>query len=178
LVSATEVATGLAGGVDERARCAMSGGTLDARDASERDAEACAAIYAPYVTDTTITFESDPPLPAEMAERIATAARTHGSCSSEGSDTAVRADQRLATVSDASGMVRGACLIRSPSKLGEPVGCCLIDTPTCFTKSDGNQPRGWPAGTSVGCSADTQRQAAGTGALTSGGAPSGRTKVA
>ena len=64
----------------------MSGGTLDARDASERDAEAYAAIYAPYVTDTTITFESDPPLPAEMAERIATAARTHGSCSSEGSD--------------------------------------------------------------------------------------------
>ena len=63
----------------------MSGGTLDARDASERDAEACAAIYALYVTDTAITFESDPPLPAEMAERIRYR-RTHGSCSSEGSD--------------------------------------------------------------------------------------------
>ena len=123
MVSATEVATGLAGGVDERARCDMSGGTLDARDASERDAEAYAAIYAPYVTDTTITFESDPPLPAEMAERIATAARTHGSCSSEGSDTAVRADQRLAAVSDASGMVRGACLIRS-SKQARRTGIC------------------------------------------------------
>lgn len=49
----------------------------DVRDASERDAEACAAIYAPYVTDTAITFESDPPLPSEMAERIATAVRTH-----------------------------------------------------------------------------------------------------
>ncbi len=35
-------------------------------------------IYAPYVTDTAITFESDPPLPAEMAQRIATAGRTHG----------------------------------------------------------------------------------------------------
>ncbi len=51
----------------------MSGGTSNVRDASECDAEACAAIYAPYVTDTAITFENDPPLPAEMAERIATA---------------------------------------------------------------------------------------------------------
>lgn len=49
----------------------MSGGTSNVRDASECDAEACAAIYAPYVTDTAITFENDPPLPAEMAERIA-----------------------------------------------------------------------------------------------------------
>jgi phosphinothricin acetyltransferase len=47
------------------------------RDASERDAAACAAIYAPYVTDTAITFESDPPAVAEMAERIAAASRTH-----------------------------------------------------------------------------------------------------
>jgi L-amino acid N-acyltransferase YncA len=55
----------------------MSGGNHNVRDASERAAEACAAIYAPYVTDTAITFESDPPLPTEMAERIAIAARTH-----------------------------------------------------------------------------------------------------
>lgn len=55
----------------------MSGGSPSVRDASERDAEACAVIYAAYVTDTAITFESDPPLPAEMAERIATAVRTH-----------------------------------------------------------------------------------------------------
>ncbi|HEX4705718.1 MAG TPA: arsinothricin resistance N-acetyltransferase ArsN1 family B [Pseudonocardiaceae bacterium] len=47
------------------------------RDASERDADACAAIYAPYVTDTAITFESDPPAPADMARRIATALATH-----------------------------------------------------------------------------------------------------
>ena len=47
------------------------------RDATERDAEACAAIYAPYVTDTTISFETDPPPPAEMAQRIAGALRTH-----------------------------------------------------------------------------------------------------
>jgi L-amino acid N-acyltransferase YncA len=55
----------------------MSGGSPDVRDASEHDAEACAAIYAPYVTDTAITFDSDPPAPAQMAQRIATAVRTH-----------------------------------------------------------------------------------------------------
>ena len=42
----------------------------------ERD-QACAVIYASSVTDTAITFESEPPLPAEMAQRIATARRTH-----------------------------------------------------------------------------------------------------
>jgi len=43
----------------------------------QRDAEACAAIYAPYLIDTAITFENHPPLPVEMAGRIATALRTH-----------------------------------------------------------------------------------------------------
>lgn len=47
------------------------------RNAVERDAPACAAIYAPYVTDTAITFESEPPTPAQLAGRIATAARRH-----------------------------------------------------------------------------------------------------
>lgn len=47
------------------------------RDAVRSDAEACAAIYAPYVTDTTVTFETDPPTPAEMSRRIAEATRTH-----------------------------------------------------------------------------------------------------
>lgn len=47
------------------------------RDATDRDAQACAAIYARYVSDTAITFEEEPPSPAEMAQRIATAARTH-----------------------------------------------------------------------------------------------------
>ncbi len=41
------------------------------------DAAACAAIYAPYVRDTTITFELDPPSEAEMAARLATARDTH-----------------------------------------------------------------------------------------------------
>lgn len=47
------------------------------RDARESDAEACAAIYAPYVLDTAITFEIRPPSAAEMAGRIAAAAGTH-----------------------------------------------------------------------------------------------------
>lgn len=44
------------------------------RDASAVDAAACAAIYAPYVTDTTITFEEVPPGTDEMAVRMARAA--------------------------------------------------------------------------------------------------------
>jgi phosphinothricin acetyltransferase len=53
----------------------MTGSTI--RDATDRDARACAAIYAPYVTDTAISFEFEPPTPAEMAERIAAVQRTH-----------------------------------------------------------------------------------------------------
>jgi L-amino acid N-acyltransferase YncA len=47
------------------------------RPAEERDAGACAAIYAPYVRDTTITFETEPPTPAEMAARITKATKSH-----------------------------------------------------------------------------------------------------
>jgi L-amino acid N-acyltransferase YncA len=52
-------------------------GHPNVRDASDRDAAACAAIYAPYVEDTAISFETDPPSPADMAERIAAASRRH-----------------------------------------------------------------------------------------------------
>ena len=51
--------------------------TCKIRDAPGFDADACAAIYAPYVTDTAITFEIEPPTPAEMADRIANAEATH-----------------------------------------------------------------------------------------------------
>ena len=47
------------------------------RDATAGDAEACRAIYAPYVRDTVISFESEPPTEAEMAARIAAANATH-----------------------------------------------------------------------------------------------------
>ena len=43
------------------------------RIATPEDADACAAIYAPYVTDTAITFETEVPTSEEMAGRIATA---------------------------------------------------------------------------------------------------------
>ena len=47
------------------------------RDATPADAAACAAIYAPYVTDTVITFEEDAPTAAAMLDRIAAAQRAH-----------------------------------------------------------------------------------------------------
>jgi phosphinothricin acetyltransferase len=47
------------------------------RDASAVDAAACAAIYAPYVTGTAITFETEPPSADEMAARIETALRSY-----------------------------------------------------------------------------------------------------
>jgi L-amino acid N-acyltransferase YncA len=48
------------------------------RDAvASADAEACAAIYGPYVRDTAISFEVEPPTPAEMAQRILDAQKAH-----------------------------------------------------------------------------------------------------
>ncbi|MDX6686768.1 MAG: hypothetical protein QOF86_2896 [Baekduia sp.] len=47
------------------------------RSASVQDAAACAAIYAPYVTDTAISFELEPPGADHMAQRIATALEQH-----------------------------------------------------------------------------------------------------
>jgi L-amino acid N-acyltransferase YncA len=53
----------------------VSGATV--RDASEDDAPACATIYAPYVRETAVSFEGEPPTPAQMAERIAVAMSKH-----------------------------------------------------------------------------------------------------
>lgn len=47
------------------------------RAATAADAAACAAIYAPYVTDTVVSFETVPPTSAEMAQRIEAANRSH-----------------------------------------------------------------------------------------------------
>ncbi len=47
------------------------------RVATVADAEAVAAIYAPYVTGTAISFEEEPPSADEMAARIAVTLRTH-----------------------------------------------------------------------------------------------------
>ena len=43
------------------------------RPAVAADAGACAAIYAPYVRDTAVSFETSPPSAADMAARIAAA---------------------------------------------------------------------------------------------------------
>ena len=42
-----------------------------------RDAAACAAIYAPFVNDTVISFEDQAPTMAEMAVRIERLTQTH-----------------------------------------------------------------------------------------------------
>ena len=47
------------------------------RDATEHDAADCTAVYAPYVTDTAVTFEDEPPSRREMARRIAAAQERH-----------------------------------------------------------------------------------------------------
>lgn len=51
--------------------------TLTIRDAGQDDATACAAIYRPYVLNTAITFEAEPPTVSEMSRRIEAAARSH-----------------------------------------------------------------------------------------------------
>ena len=47
------------------------------RDAREDDGAACAAIYAPYVSGTAVSFERMPPAALEMAARITSAQRAH-----------------------------------------------------------------------------------------------------
>jgi L-amino acid N-acyltransferase YncA len=48
---------------------------IDIRDANpdSEDAAACAAIYAPYVSDSAISFEEHPPTAEELAARIRSA---------------------------------------------------------------------------------------------------------
>lgn len=48
------------------------------RAATADDANACAAIYQPFVTDTWVSFEQTAPGASEMAARIATYGSTHG----------------------------------------------------------------------------------------------------
>jgi L-amino acid N-acyltransferase YncA len=50
---------------------------LPVRDATTADAAGCAAVYAPYVLGTAASFETEPPVPEEMAHRIESARRSH-----------------------------------------------------------------------------------------------------
>src|SRR5437764_12892378 len=45
--------------------------TVGIRAATAADAAAIAAVYRPYVTDSAISFESEPPRAGEMAGRMA-----------------------------------------------------------------------------------------------------------
>jgi L-amino acid N-acyltransferase YncA len=48
------------------------------RAATQADAARCAEIYSPFVTDSWISFELDPPGEGEMAKRIDDYGNTHG----------------------------------------------------------------------------------------------------
>jgi L-amino acid N-acyltransferase YncA len=48
------------------------------RAATSDDAKSCAAIYAPFVTDSWVSFELTPPEPAEMQDRIIRYGKSHG----------------------------------------------------------------------------------------------------
>ena len=47
------------------------------RDAGPADAAACVGIYAPYVQETAISFEAEPPAAQEMQRRINAAQQAH-----------------------------------------------------------------------------------------------------
>jgi L-amino acid N-acyltransferase YncA len=51
--------------------------TLAIRPVSPEDAEAIAAIYAPYVAETVVSFEEAAPGPDEMRDRIAATTASH-----------------------------------------------------------------------------------------------------
>lgn len=46
-------------------------GMIRIRAAEARDAAMIAAVYAPYVRDTVVSFETEPPAPEEMGRRLA-----------------------------------------------------------------------------------------------------------
>ncbi|HEY5821681.1 MAG TPA: GNAT family N-acetyltransferase [Propionibacteriaceae bacterium] len=59
------------------------------RPATEADGERCAEIYRPYVSNTAITFEVDPPTAAQMADRIADANALHAWLIAEDGDRTI-----------------------------------------------------------------------------------------
>lgn len=59
------------------------------RAAVRDDAAACLRIYRPYVTDTAITFETEPPTVAEMGRRIEASVHSHAWLVAEVDDTVI-----------------------------------------------------------------------------------------
>lgn len=70
-------------------RATGTSAALTVRDATGDDAAACAAIYRPYVLETAITFETEPPSVSEMARRIAAAVESHAWLVAEAEDRVV-----------------------------------------------------------------------------------------
>ena len=59
------------------------------RDAVPADAARCAEVYAPYVVDAAVSFETEPPPAEEMAARIARAQERHAWLVAEDGGTVV-----------------------------------------------------------------------------------------
>lgn len=55
----------------------MNASSLVIRDAVAEDAAGCLAIYRPFVTDSCVSFECEPPTTQEMTSRIARANERH-----------------------------------------------------------------------------------------------------
>jgi L-amino acid N-acyltransferase YncA len=62
---------------------------LQIRPAAAEDAAACAEVYAPYVNDTSITFEVEPPTAEQFSARIADAQAAHEWLVAEGEGTVI-----------------------------------------------------------------------------------------
>jgi L-amino acid N-acyltransferase YncA len=62
---------------------------MHVRDATLEDAAACAAVYAPYVRDTAVSFELEPPDADEMRARMVRAMERHAWLVLEDADGAV-----------------------------------------------------------------------------------------
>jgi L-amino acid N-acyltransferase YncA len=68
----------------------MQMSSIAIRDAdAQRDAPACALIYAPHVQSSATSFEEQPPVVNEIAERIARTSETHPWLVAEDADVVV-----------------------------------------------------------------------------------------
>lgn len=100
------------------------------RDATAADAAACAAIYAPFVLGTAVSFESDPPDEAEVARRIAAAQERHGWLVADGDGDGDVAGYAYATAWRARAAYRWTCetsVYVGPGRQGSGVGRALYE---------------------------------------------------
>jgi hypothetical protein len=115
------------------------------RDATTADAAACAAVYAPYVRDTAITFGTVAPTAEEMADRIAAARATHAWLVAEDADRRVSGDayagpfvSRPPTAGAARSASTSSPVVGGPGPDGPSARCCWTASPIAATA------RSWP----------------------------------